>query len=140
MKYAPLDVGAGQRARRHEVLVFVGVAEELGDLGQVLVVEDATSVGHVVVVPGELGHDPVVHADVEVGEHEDRRLEPLGQVEALHGELEALVRVGREEHDVLGVAVRGVGAHQDVALLGARGHARRGPTRWTSMMTAGISV
>ncbi len=34
--------------------------------------------------------------------------------------------IGREEQDVLGVAVRGVGALQDVALLGARGHAGGG--------------
>ena len=68
----------------------------------------------------------LVHADVEVGHQEHRRLEAVGEVEALRRELEALVRILGEEQDVLGVAVRGVGAGEDVGLLGARGHAGRG--------------
>ena len=39
------------------------------------------------------------------------------------GELEALVGILREQQHVLGVAVRGVGAGEQVGLLGARGHA-----------------
>ena len=38
-------------------------------------------------------------------------------------ELEALGRIRREQQDVFGVAVRGVGALQNIALLRARGHA-----------------
>ncbi len=41
---------------------------------------------------------------------------------ACHRELEALPGTGRIEADVLGVAVRGVGGQQQVALLRARGH------------------
>ena len=39
------------------------------------------AIGPVAVVPGQLGDHPVVHADVEIAQHEHRRLEPLGQVE-----------------------------------------------------------
>ena len=59
--------------------------------------------------------------------HEHRRLQALGEVEGLHGHVEALLGVRREQQHVLGVAVRGVRAEQDVALLRARRHAGRGP-------------
>ena len=78
------------------------------------------------VVPGErIGH-PVVHADIEVGHDDDRRLQALGKIERLRAHREALGRVGGEQQHVLGVAVRGVGAGDDVGLLGARRHARGG--------------
>ena len=42
-------------------------------------------------------------------------------------QLERLGRIFREQQHVLGVAVRGIGAGDDVALLRARRHAGRGP-------------
>jgi hypothetical protein len=65
----------------------------------------------------------LVHADVQVGHHEHRRLQAVGQVQRGGGVLEAFVRVFRKQQHVLGVAVRGVGAGQQVGLLRARGHA-----------------
>ena len=41
------------------------------------------------------------------------------------GEGEAFVRVGRQQQDMLGVAVRGIGADGQVRLLGPRRHAGR---------------
>jgi hypothetical protein len=82
----------------------------------------------------------VVHADVEIEHQEDRGLQPLGEIEALRRHLEALGRVFRKQQDVLGVAVRGIGAGDQVALLGAGRHAGRGPARCTFMITAGISA
>ena len=73
-----------------------------------------------------VGH-PGVHAEVEVRHHEDRRLEPLRQVERRHRELVALLRRTRDEHDVLRVAVRQDRRRQDVALRRARGQARGRP-------------
>ena len=68
----------------------------------------------------------MVHADIEVEHDEDRRLQPVGEVEGGGGELERLGRVlGKQQH-VLGVAVRGVGAGDDVGLLRSRRHAGRG--------------
>ena len=55
-----------------------------------------------------------------------RRLQPVGEVEGERAELERLGRVLREQEHVLGVAVRGVGAGDEVALLGAGRHASRG--------------
>jgi hypothetical protein len=54
------------------------------------------------------------------------RLQAVGQVEARGGELEALARVLRQQQHVLGVAMRRVGAAQQVGLLGARRHAGAG--------------
>ena len=51
------------------------------------------------------------------------RLQPLGEIEGIAREVEALLRIAREQADVLGVAVRGVRGLQDVALLRARRHA-----------------
>ena len=79
------------------------------------------------VVPGERLAQPVVHADVEVEHDEDRRLQPVGEVEGVSApNSKHFVRILREQQHVLGVAVRGVGAGQDVGLLGARRHAGRG--------------
>ena len=79
------------------------------------------------VVPRERLAQPLVHADVEVEHDEDRRLQPVGEIEGQRRELEALARVFREQQHVLGVAVRGVGAGEQVGLLGARRHAGRRP-------------
>ena len=78
------------------------------------------------VVPCERMAEPVVHADVEVEHDEDRRLQAVGEVEGLRAELERLLRILGEQQHVLGVAVRGIGAGDDVALLRARRHAGRG--------------
>ena len=96
------------------------------ELVERLGVQHLAAVVHVRVVPGErIGH-PVVHADVEIGHDHHRRLQPLGQIEGLRPQREALGRVLREQQHVLGVAVRGIGARQDVGLLRARRHAGRG--------------
>ncbi len=68
----------------------------------------------------------MVHADIEVEHHEDGRLQPVGKIEGLGAELEAFRRIFREQQHVLGIAVRGVSAGRDVALLGPGGHAGRG--------------
>src|SRR6266545_4647025 len=65
-------------------------------------------------------------ADVEVGHHEYRRLQPVGEIERLRAELERFRRVLRHQQHVLGVAVRGVGTGENVALLRAGRHAGRG--------------
>ena len=57
------------------------------------------------VVPFERVAQALVHADVEVVEHEDRRLQAVGEIEGLGRHLEALLRILRKEEHVLGVAV-----------------------------------
>ena len=117
---------AGQRAERDAVAVEVLVARELLAGLEVLVGQHLAAVVAAVVVPRERFAQALVHADVQVGHQEHRGLQPVGEVEALRRELEALVRVLGEEQHVLGVAVRGVGAGEDVGLLRARRHAGRG--------------
>ena len=121
-----LGVNAGQGARRDLVFVFVGVALELGELLDFFQAEDAATVGLIVIVPLEARDHPIVHADVEVGHDEDGGLEALGEIESDGCEFEALGRVGRKQQNMFGVAVRGVGAFQQIALLRAGGHAGGG--------------
>jgi hypothetical protein len=67
----------------------------------------------------------MIHADVEIEHDEDRRLQAVGEIESVGREVERLGRVFREQQHVLGVAVRGIGAGDQVALLRARRHAGR---------------
>src|SRR5262249_10828905 len=80
-----------------------------------------------VVVPGERAAQAMVHADVEIEHDEDRRLQAVGEIESVRREIERFGRVFREQQDVRGVAVRGGGARDQVALLRARRHAGRRP-------------
>ena len=77
------------------------------------------------VVPRERLAQPVLHADVEVEHDEDRRLQPVGEVERQRAEFEAFARVLGQQQHVLRVAVRRVRARHEVGLLRARRHAGR---------------
>jgi hypothetical protein len=116
-----------QRALRDAVAVVIVIAPEVLGLLELLGRQHLAAVETARIVPGERAAEPLVHADVEVEQHEDRRLQPVGEVEGGGAELEALVRVLGEQQHVLGVAVRGVGGADDVALLRARRHAGRRP-------------
>ncbi len=117
---------AGQRAVRDAVAVHVQIPAEFFPFVQHLGRHDLAAVEAARVVPFQGRRQALVHADVEVGHEEDRRLQPLGEVERERAELEALGRVLGEEEHVLGVAVREVGALDDVGLLRARRHPGRG--------------
>ena len=65
----------------------------------------------------------LVHADLEIEQHEDRSLQSVGEVEGLRRELESLAGILREQHHVLGVAVGRVGAVEHIGLLVAGRHA-----------------
>jgi hypothetical protein len=68
----------------------------------------------------------MIHSDVEVEHHEDRRLQPVSKIKGLGAELEAFGGAFREQQNVLGVAVRGVSTRRDIALLGSGRHSGRG--------------
>ena len=63
---------------------------------------------------------PGVHAEIEVGEHEHRRLQAFGEVERADGEVVALLDRRRQEEGVAAVAVRQPRGERDVALRGPR--------------------
>ena len=67
----------------------------------------------------------MVHADIEIEHDKDRGLQPFGEIERVGCEFESLGGVFREQQHMLGVAMRGISANQDVALLGACRHAGR---------------
>ena len=96
--------GAGQCAIRNRIAVDILVAGEAAGLFKLLGVEDLAARDGLFGIVEGLGH-PVVHAEVEVGEDEDRGLQRLGKIEGLHAKLEALPDGAREQQDVLGVAV-----------------------------------
>ena len=118
-----LRMDARQRAGGDAVAVAVEIAGEGLDLVELLRGQHLAAIRPIGVVPRQLRDHPVVHADVEIGQHEHRRLEALGEIERRRRELERLARIAGIEADVAGVAVRRVGAHHQVALLGARRHA-----------------
>ena len=116
---------ARQGAVRNSIAIDVEVAAELGAGFEVLEVHDLAAVELARRVPVERRHQPVVHADVEIHHHEDRRLQPVCEVERVGGEGEGFVRVLREQQNVLGIPMRGVGGGEDVGLLRAGRHAGR---------------
>ena len=79
------------------------------------------------VIPLQRARQTMVHADIEVEHHEYRGLQALGEVKRGCREFERFSRILRKQQHMLGVAMRCIGADQDVALLGSGRHARR----WT---------
>ena len=119
-------VGAGIGAVGDAVAVDVEIAAEVAAVVQHLRGHHLAAVILPGVVPLQRAAQPVVHADVEIEHHEDHGLQPLGEIERLRGEFEGFGRVFRKQQHMLGVAMRGIGAGDDVALLGAGRHAGRG--------------
>jgi hypothetical protein len=76
----------------------------------------------------------------EVGEHEDRRLQAVGEVEGHAQNSNAFVRILGQQHHVLRIAVRGVRAREEIRLLRARGHAGGGARALHVHDHAGISA
>ena len=116
-------VGAWQRAPGDPVAVDVLVASEILAGFEFFGGHDFAAVILARIVPVEGLAQALVHADVEVGHEEDGRLQPVGEIQRRGAEFEAFVWIFREQQYVLGVAVRGIGATDDIGLLGARGHA-----------------
>ncbi len=119
-----MDAGIGPI--RNAVAVDVEVAAEILACLQLGFGHDLAAVEPPRVVPIERLAEPLVHADVEVEQDEDRRLQPVGQIESIGTHGEALMRVFGEEQHMLGVAMGGIGAGEHVGLLGAGRHAGRG--------------
>ncbi len=114
---------AGKGAIRNAVAIHVEIAAEIASGVQLLRRHHLAAIHPPCVVPGEWRAEPLVHADIEIEQHENRRLQALREIERGDRHLEALVRVlGKQQH-VLGVAVRGIGAGEHVGLLRARRHA-----------------
>ena len=120
-------MGAGIGAVGNAVAVDVEIAAEIAAGLQLLRRHHLAAVHGMGVVPGKGRAEMLVHADIEIKHDEDRRLQPVGQVEGERRKGEGLVRVAREQQHMFGVAMGGIGGDQDVGLLGARRHAGRGP-------------
>src|SRR5207253_910127 len=73
-------VRAGQRAPRDAVAVHVLVAAEVAAGLQLLRRHHLAAVVGLALFPDERLAQALVHADVQVGHHEHRRLQPVGQV------------------------------------------------------------
>src|SRR5205085_10431554 len=119
-------VNARQSSWGNIIFIFIGVAVELGDVFKLIGAEYAATVRSIGVIPAEAWHNPVVHPDIEVRHHNHRCLKPFGQVERFYGEFEALRRVGRKQKNVFRIAMRSVGALQEICLLRAGWHSCRG--------------
>ena len=101
------------------------VAAELAAAFELVARQDLAAVELARIVPAERLGEMRIHADVEIEHHEDQRLQPLGEIERARPEFERFPgAVGDQEH-MLGVAVRGESAEEQVRLLGAGRHAGR---------------
>ena len=119
-------VGPGQRAVGDAVLVDVAVAGPLaGHLLEIVLRQHLSAVERFLRVL-ELRRHPQVHAEVEVGEHKDRRLESVRVVECVARELVALLDRPGQQDDVLRVAMRQRVDEPDVGLRRARRKTSRG--------------
>ena len=67
----------------------------------------------------------MVHADIEIEHDEYRRLQAVGEIEGFRGEIERFRRIFGKQQHMLGVAMRGIGGAQQIALLRACRHAGR---------------
>ena len=108
-------LGARQRAIGNAVFVDVAVSSPRRHAVEILGGE------HFAPIEGFLRIrqrrcEPRVHTEVEIAQHEDRRLKAIRQFERLHRELVRFLNRGGEEHDVLRVAVREVICERYVAL------------------------
>ena len=77
------------------------------------------------IVPDERLAQALIHADVQIGHDKDRRLQAVGEIEGRGRMFEAFERILRQQQHMLGVAMRGIGAGNQVRLLGAGGHTGR---------------
>ena len=117
---------SGQRAPADGVAVHVAIARKAAQPVQVGGGEHLAAIQGLGGIIEWLGH-PVVHAQIEIGEHKDRGLHALCQVEGRLGQLEALLDRTGQQNQVLGIAVGEEGRRKQIGLLGARGHTRRRP-------------
>ncbi len=119
-------IGSRQRAIADAVAVDVLVAGEAAQAIEVFLGEHFAALNRLLGIFERVGH-PVVHAEIEVGHDEHRRLQLLGQVKRLAGHGEALRHRRRQQHGMLGVAVRERRNEADVALRSARRQPSRRP-------------
>ena len=120
-----LRMRAWQRAIRNAVSVHIEVAIEGLRLLQVFRRQDLAAIRHMVFIPRELGNHPVVHADIEIRQHHNRRLQTFGEIERGDSRAETFIGIGRKQQHMFCIAVRCVSAGQYVCLLRPRRHSRR---------------
>ena len=118
-------MGSGNRPIGNTVAVDVEIAAEVLAGIEIFGAHHFAAIVATAIVPVERLTEVIVHSDVEVGHDEHRGLQSFGQIESLRAESEALVGIFGEQQHVLGIAVRSVGAGQQVGLLGARRHSGR---------------
>ncbi len=118
-------VGARYRAPGNAIAIDIEIAAEILARIQHLGGHHLAAIVAATVVPVEGLAQAIVHADIQIEQDKHRRLQAVSQVEGLGTEREALVGVFGKQHHVLGIAVRSVGAGNQVRLLGARRHAGR---------------
>ncbi len=92
MKYAPLGrMRTGIGAVGDAVAVNVEIAAELEPVLEHLGGGDLAAIELAVGIPIERFAQTFIHADIEIEHDEDRRLQPVGEIERLRAELERLV-------------------------------------------------
>src|SRR6266700_1891680 len=97
------------------VSVHVFVAAKATELVEILLGQNLSTLNRLLWIRERIGH-PVVHTQIEIGHYENYGLNLLRPIERAHRHFETLVRRGRKEHDVLGVAMRQECSRENVSL------------------------
>ena len=96
---------AWQRAIRNAVSVHIEVTIEGLRLLQIFRRQDLATIRHMVFIPLKLGDHPVVHADIEIRQHHNRRLQTFGEIERGDGRAETFIGIGRKQQHMFRIAV-----------------------------------
>ena len=121
---------AGIGPEGNTVAVYIEVTAELLAGLKLLGRQDLAAIEGARVVPVERCAEAMVRTDVEIEHDEDGGLQPFRQIERLRAHGEGLIGILRQQQDMLGVAVGGIGAGQNIRLLGAR----RDAGGWTAAL------
>src|SRR6266850_7045774 len=108
---------SGQRAIWNAVAVHVAVPLETSKLFEIFGCEHFPAIESLLWIFEWIGH-PVIHAQIEVAHHENRRLESFRKVKRLVTHVETLGDARRQQHDVFCVTMRSINQGQNVGLLG----------------------
>ena len=96
---------SGQRPVRDTVAIHVHIPVKLFDRLELLGTQDLAAPGLEILVPFEFRTHPVIHADIEIRQHHDGRLQFVGKVECGQRHVKTLFRIRWEQQNMAGIAV-----------------------------------
>ncbi len=112
-------IGARKSPVTDGIAVHVFVASETAQPFEVFRGQHLAAIQRLLRILEWLRH-PVVHAQIEIGHHEHRRLQLLGEIEGVARHAETFGNTARQQHRMSRVSMRKPGHEVDVALRSSR--------------------